>query len=588
MKGWKWILVLIISVGLLACGKDNPADGGDPPPPTPPREDPMKVGSGGGSVSNSDSTVTLSIPSGSLSSEVTFTVEETTSYPGNAVGKVYDIGPEGTQFDLPATLTIKYDDTDLPSGAQESELVLATVENNAWTELTSTIDEQNNTVSAEISHLSMYGILRIQPAVYIGSDGGTVTSADGRVTLVIPPNALEAGELYQFKIEELDPAELPTADFAGKVYKIEPQDVFFSRFTEDPLLTISYEETDVPSGYAEEDLLPAEFDQTNFRWNLLQSLNSGLKFNIDENQIEYRRHTTGIVTLVAVPQITFTTYFGGPNNGTTTPGAIRSTAASSSNATGQAAEDENWSVAVFDPEGLPTSFNIETCRGEAGYVLNNNSYSFQTSAGGPFMETGANVTLEATESRRLNIDFSAGSNADVRGSVNGSYVVNTGKSDFYASTARNMVLEIDNPSGRRLYLEISWDFSGSVTGEYEAMWASSLSIEKIVKDNGSCKYTTLDGIDNRQAVYRAAHKLGENPFESPVKKGSAIGEFSHLDPIATGSIPLGLAFSSFAESASRWSEDGQNNGKGSAAVSASVQIRVLTPLELQTIKENNK
>ncbi|MDX1618202.1 MAG: hypothetical protein R3224_05415, partial [Balneolaceae bacterium] len=95
-------------MAVFACRKSSPTDnGGAPPAPDP--EDPMQVDSSGGSVSNEDSTVVLDIPSGSLSSEVTFTIGETTSHPGNAVGTVYDIGPDGTLFDPPATLILEYE-----------------------------------------------------------------------------------------------------------------------------------------------------------------------------------------------------------------------------------------------------------------------------------------------------------------------------------------------------------------------------------------------------------------------------------------------------------------------------------------------
>lgn len=239
------ILIALVLLIIGSCGKENPADAGDPPPPPPTQEDPMKVGSDGGSVSNQDSTVTLAIPSGALSSEVTFTIEETTSHAGDAVGKVYDIGPAGTQFDPQATLSIKYDETDLPAGARKGDLKLVTAENGSWKELTTTVDEQKNTVSAEISHLSVYGILWDNPNI-VAEEGGTVSSTDSTVVLEIPEGALFEETVFTFEETTTHPEGA-----ISKVYDIGPEG---AQFELPVTLTFSYDEAGLPEGTSEEDL----------------------------------------------------------------------------------------------------------------------------------------------------------------------------------------------------------------------------------------------------------------------------------------------------------------------------------------------
>ena len=97
-------------------------------------------------------------PPGALSSVVNISVTEARSAPTGALGTVYEIGPTGTQFGQPVTLTLQYDH-DAPSGG----LAVGTVVDGVWIELASTQDPSTKTVSAVISHLSLYGIVRKSP-----------------------------------------------------------------------------------------------------------------------------------------------------------------------------------------------------------------------------------------------------------------------------------------------------------------------------------------------------------------------------------------------------------------------------------------
>ena len=80
------------------------------------------------------------------------------------VGLVYELGPAGTTFDPPITLTFNYDQSDIPQGISETDLVLTIWDEDAgeWVELEDyTVDPETNTISAAISHFSMYAILAI-------------------------------------------------------------------------------------------------------------------------------------------------------------------------------------------------------------------------------------------------------------------------------------------------------------------------------------------------------------------------------------------------------------------------------------------
>ena len=72
----------------------------------------------------------------------------------------YDIGPSGTAFATPVTLTTKYSPGALPAGAVASQLAIFTVSNGAWTAVPgSTVNAAASTVTASLSHFSTYAIL---------------------------------------------------------------------------------------------------------------------------------------------------------------------------------------------------------------------------------------------------------------------------------------------------------------------------------------------------------------------------------------------------------------------------------------------
>jgi hypothetical protein len=77
------------------------------------------------------------------------------------VGDVYDMWPDGTTFDPPAGLTFRYDESLLPDGVAEKNLVIGTwdKDNNQWVELESTVDTEADTVTAKVSHFTAFTVL---------------------------------------------------------------------------------------------------------------------------------------------------------------------------------------------------------------------------------------------------------------------------------------------------------------------------------------------------------------------------------------------------------------------------------------------
>jgi len=77
------------------------------------------------------------------------------------VGLPYDFGPDGATFDPPMALTWQYDPDDLPEGVSEETLTLAyyDVGTGEWVELECVVDTETNTVTASISHFTVFALV---------------------------------------------------------------------------------------------------------------------------------------------------------------------------------------------------------------------------------------------------------------------------------------------------------------------------------------------------------------------------------------------------------------------------------------------
>ena len=128
--------------------------------------------SSGGTVHLLGSQVTLDVPAGAVSANTEVTVEQLPTGLADArvVGSVYEFGPDGTSFDPPVTITLRYDPTDLPVGVSPRLLRLHTFVSGYWQLVPgSTVDTDNGTVSGETAHFSTYAVL---PAAFVMVSSG--------------------------------------------------------------------------------------------------------------------------------------------------------------------------------------------------------------------------------------------------------------------------------------------------------------------------------------------------------------------------------------------------------------------------------
>ena len=145
----------------------------------------VKIGVGGGAVATEDGAVALTFPAGALRVETAITVKAVTEErPGvGAWGTPMELGPNGTTFDRPVTLTMSFDGSQLPPGVTPSDMGLYTWAGDSWVEVAgSVVNAADNTISSPIEHFSEYYI-RIRPNSVTGW-GAPLTMLEGATTTI--------------------------------------------------------------------------------------------------------------------------------------------------------------------------------------------------------------------------------------------------------------------------------------------------------------------------------------------------------------------------------------------------------------------
>ncbi|MBI5488798.1 MAG: right-handed parallel beta-helix repeat-containing protein [Deltaproteobacteria bacterium] len=152
MKGHavRWVTFCVV---VLACGREGPRN--EPEPGTLVS---FTMDGLGGTIEFGR--LTLNIPPGALANPTSITVREALETPWGAVGSVFDLGPDGLTFAVAPTVSIAYDESELPAGVDAAALRVAVLEHGSWRHLDDGEHRPDeNSAAAKLEHFSSYGLV---------------------------------------------------------------------------------------------------------------------------------------------------------------------------------------------------------------------------------------------------------------------------------------------------------------------------------------------------------------------------------------------------------------------------------------------
>ena len=154
----------------------------------------FKVGAAGGTLSTADGNASLVVPPGMFSGEVGLTIQpaplapETYAAASLIPGTAYDLGPSGPLPPPGLTAVLRYDPANL-GGADPASLVILTLVGDKWAQIpNSVVDQGAHTVSAPLTHFSVYVVGTATVATIDPRGLVVVTGTTGQLNATIGPN----------------------------------------------------------------------------------------------------------------------------------------------------------------------------------------------------------------------------------------------------------------------------------------------------------------------------------------------------------------------------------------------------------------
>jgi len=154
--------------------------------------DGAQVGPAGGTVTLAGGKVRVVVPAGAVTAPVTLTAAPRGgALPGTpagwrVVGPVYDLGPDGTTFSQPVTVTMPFEHAALPVWAMTGDLGLLRLSSGQWNELADlSVDVTAGTISGRTSGFSGFGVGVEDPQVPLTPGISSVNSTRRAQTLTV-------------------------------------------------------------------------------------------------------------------------------------------------------------------------------------------------------------------------------------------------------------------------------------------------------------------------------------------------------------------------------------------------------------------
>lgn len=193
----------------------------------------------------------------------------------------YNFTPSGASFNPPAEMTVTYDEEALPQGASEDDLFIAYYDDELaeYVELLSEVDTEANEVTAEVSHFTLFVLAGVvtPPELtgegIVASQGGTVSTTDGRVTLQFAQGAFTADALVT--IEPIECGAAPEGFCIGDTcFRVQAtvDGESVSVLGAAMAICVEYSDADLAVAGGDPDLLSlAYYDATNGEYVVLDS-----------------------------------------------------------------------------------------------------------------------------------------------------------------------------------------------------------------------------------------------------------------------------------------------------------------------------
>ncbi|HOA13370.1 MAG TPA: hypothetical protein PLB35_07340 [Myxococcota bacterium] len=181
MKRTSGIAALFLIVAMASgCGGDGNGNPDLLPSATPAgtvvpgRQAVSTIGAAGGNLASVDGRLLVKIPAGALAADTTITIDEISNQAHGGLGNAFRIGPDGTEFAVPASLVFTPDNWDLEY-ATIGGLMVAFQNGDMYWELAGTpdIDAESGTVTVTTGHLSDWSL--VQGAVLMPMAAGVKT-----------------------------------------------------------------------------------------------------------------------------------------------------------------------------------------------------------------------------------------------------------------------------------------------------------------------------------------------------------------------------------------------------------------------------
>ena len=120
----------------------------------------VMIGADGGTLDSPDSRLTLTIPAGALESDTEITIQPISGESPGAIGGGFRLGPDGTEFAKPVTLTFTYSDDDLEGTVAEALGGAYQSSDDSWYWLEPSLDVSAKSVSVSTDHFSDYALVK--------------------------------------------------------------------------------------------------------------------------------------------------------------------------------------------------------------------------------------------------------------------------------------------------------------------------------------------------------------------------------------------------------------------------------------------